>query len=100
MSIASQRRMRYLIMNELAKKSRKSIGELRFNAEVSQEEFDEITALRKQIEENKANGLPYDYNISHLQLETVAKFTTSFRKIAEVFINTQKGRGNSEATHV
>ena len=98
MSIASQRRMRYLIMDELADKSRKSIGELRFNAEVSQEEFDEITALRKQIEENKANGLPYDYNISRLQLETVAKFTTSFRKIAEVFINTQKGRGNSEAT--
>jgi len=52
----------------------------------------------KQIEENKANGLPYDYNISRLQLETVAKFTTSFRKIADVFINVQKGRGNSEAT--
>lgn len=71
---------------------------LAINIDATEEEKKVIDAVLKQIEENEKNGLPRDFNIPRAQLQIVGKFYTPFNKIADVFINVQRGRGNSEAT--
>lgn len=92
-----KRSMRFEVMEELAKKGSKA-NPISMNVEVTEEEAAIFDKVRQQVAENKRNGLPYDYNISRVQLEMVGKLITPFQKIADMFISVQRGRGNSEAT--
>lgn len=70
----------------------------RINVDITEEEakvYDEVMA---KVAANKAAGRPFDYDISRLQLAMVSKFITPFTKAADIFIQVQKGKGNSEVT--
>lgn len=85
------RSMRFEVMEETTKV-------LAMGIDATAEEGKIIKAVMEQIQENEKNGFPKDYNIPRAQLQLVSKFYTPFHRIAETFINVQKGRGNSEAT--
>lgn len=99
MALAAVRRraMRFEVMEELAKKGSK-VKPVTINVETTEEENAIFEKVLQQVAENKRNGLPYDYNISRVQLEMVGKLITPFQKIADIFISVQRGKGNSEAT--
>ena len=84
-------------MEELAKKGSKN-NPVSMNIEVTEEEQATFDSVRRQMAENKKAGKPLDYNIPRVQLEMIGKFLTPFQKAADIFINDQRGRGNSEVT--
>ncbi len=65
---------------------------------ITEQEEKDIDEFNKKVKENQEAGLPLDYQIGRAQLEKVAKFITPFEKVMEIFINEQRGRGNSEVT--
>lgn len=65
---------------------------------LTEQEAKDLKEVRQKIIENKNAGLPIFYQVNRAQLERVSKFITSFQDITKIFINEQRGRGNSEVT--
>lgn len=95
LATARKRSMRYEVMEEIAKKAN---SRFHINTGVDDVEFEAVKEVLAQVAENKKRGLPYDFNISRTQMESIGKFITPFEKVAEMFISVQRGRGNSEST--
>ena len=84
-------------MEEVARKGSKE-NPVRMNLDITQKEKEVLDIVMAQAAENKRNGMPLDFNIPRAQMELVSKFITPFQKMADIFLNVQKGRGNSEIT--
>lgn len=70
----------------------------RINVDITEKEAEIVDAVLPQIKQNLSAGLSPDYNIPRIQFEMVSKYITPFVVVANQFIETQKGRGNSPAT--
>lgn len=70
----------------------------KINIDITEEEAEQYDEVMRQVKENNAAGRAYDYNISRIQLKMVGKYFTPFGRIADIFIEAQKGRGNAELT--
>lgn len=72
--------------------------DINLRVNMTNEERQELSEFMAQAKKNVSEGLPIDYNVSRIRLAKVSKFITPFESVAKIFIDDQKGKGNSPIT--